>query len=106
MVTLKPGERVRVVPHPSDSWTCQSWNGMVTSTWSGTDADTNSIDFFSFTIPYSRFRFGELLVQVDKGDVQRCGVVNGPGNLWMMPNRPNGKNTGEIRIKLVPVDDE
>ena len=114
MMTLKPGERIRVVPHPSDTWTCQSWVGMTTTTWSGTDITRTVRDgagdaitvFFSFTVPYSNFRFGALLTQVDRGDIQNCGIVSGPGNLWMLPNRPGGKNSGEIRIKLVPVDDE
>jgi hypothetical protein len=60
----------------------------------------------SFSVPYSSFRFGELLVAVDKGTPQSCGVVSGPGPLWIMPNRPSGDNKGQIRIKLLPVDDD
>lgn len=112
VATLKPGQRVRVVPHPSDTWTCQSWTGMVSSTWAGTEVTRQGRDgveitmLLSFSTPYSSFRFGELLCQVDKGDPQSCGVISGPGNVWMVPNRPGGDNKGEIRIKLVPVDDE
>ncbi len=112
VATLKPGQRVRIVPHPSDTWTCQSWTGMVSSTWAGTEVTRQGRNggevtmLLSFSTPYSGFRFGELLCQVDKGDPQSCGVVSGPGPLWMVPNRPSGDNKGEIRIKLVPVDDE
>ena len=109
MMTLKPGERIRVVPHPADSWICQSWNTVVTTTWSGTDFDRRSdspTTRLLFTLPYERYRLGELLAQVDKGDAQRCGVLTGPGPLWMLPNRPDGQNSGEIRIKLIPVNDE
>lgn len=112
VATLKPGQRVRVVPHPSDTWSCQSWTGMVSSTWAGTDVTRQGRDggevtmLLSFSTPYSAFRFGELLCQVDKGDPQSCGVISGPGPVWMIPNRPGGDNKGEIRIKLVPVDDE
>jgi hypothetical protein len=109
MMALKAGERIRVVPHPSDSWTCQSWNGMVTTTWAGTNingARRQGTYYYSYFAPYPNFRFGEMLVQLDKGEVQRCGVINGPGNLWMVPNRSDGRNSGEIRLKLVSIDDE
>ena len=112
VATLKPGQRVRVVPHPSDTWSCQSWTGMVSSTWAGTEVTRQGRNggeitmLLSFSTPYSAFRFGELLCQVDKGDPQSCGVITGPGPVWMIPNRPGGENKGEIRIKLVPVDDE
>ena len=114
MMTLKPGERIRIVPHPSDTWTCQSRAGITTTTWTGIDVNRTvrdgggeaNADFINGTAPYTSFRFGALLAQVDKGEPQSCGIVSGPGNLWMLPNRPGGKNSGEIRVKLVPVDDE
>ncbi len=116
LLSLKPGERIRVVPNPTDSWTCQSWNGKITTTWSGVDSISQGAGnggrandvllFSSFYAPYSNFRFGELLFQVEQGDPQSCGVAIGPGRLWMMPNRPGGDSKGQIRVKLVAVDDE
>ena len=110
VASLKPGQQMRVVPNPADSWTCQSWNGLVTTTWSGIDEirqrDSTILLATSFSVPYSSFRFGELLVAVDKAAPQSCGVINGPGPVWIMPNRPSGDNKGQIRVKLLSVDDE
>lgn len=116
LVSLKPGERIRIVPNPSDSWTCQSYNGKITTTWSGVEdifatngrngRTNDTLLFASFTAPYSNFRFGELLFAVEQGDAQSCGIATGPGRLWMMPNRPDGDSKGQIRVKLVAVDDE
>ena len=119
MMSLKPGERIRIVPNPTDSWTCQSWGGKITTTWSGVDSSRERVSgngrnrgnedlllFSSFSAPYSNFRFGELLFQVEQGDMQSCGIAAGPGRLWMIPNRPGGDCKGQIRVKFVAVDDE
>ena len=115
VATLKPGQRFRVVPNPADTWTCQSWVGATTCTATGTNLvrkardGENSISSsfdLSYSSPYPDFRFGELLVQVDKGDPKSAGIIEGPGNVWIIPNANSGERKGAIRIKLVAVDDE
>ncbi len=113
MMSLKPRERIRVVPSPTDTWTCQSWNGKITTTSSGVDrthtrtnGNEDLLMYSSFDTPYPNFHFGELLIQVEQGDLQSCGIATGPGRLWMIPNRPGGECKGQIRVKLVAVDDE
>jgi len=115
VATLKPGQRFRVVPNPADTWTCQSWIGATTCTASGTSLvrkardgeDSISSSFYlSYSSPYPDYRFGELLVQIDKGDPKSAGIIDGPGNVWIIPNAGNGERKGAIRIKLVAVDDE
>lgn len=116
VMSLKPGQHIRVVPHPTDSWTCQSWTGSVTCTATGTetgggnnrrarDRELNGA-FLGYDAPYQTGRFGELLMQVDKGETMSCGIAVGPGPVWVMPNAPAGERKGQIRIKLVAVDDE
>ncbi len=116
VATLKPGQRVRVVPHPADSWTCQSWSRTITCTSRGVasvyrkssskDDDSESSSYYSYSTPYPNCRFGELVVAVEKGDGQSCGIISGPGNVWLMPNAQDGDRKGQIRVKLVAVDDE
>lgn len=119
MMSLKSGDRIRIVPNPTDSWTCQSWGGKITTTWTGVDSARNILNgnartrgnedlllFSSYSTPHSNFRFGELLFQVEQGDMQSCGIATGPGRLWMIPNRPSGECKGQIRVKFVAVDDE
>lgn len=115
IATLKPGQRFRVVPNPADTWTCQSWLGATTCTATGTTLKRQTRDgqgssfssiLLTYETPYPAYRFGELLVQVDKGDPKSAGVVDGPGNIWIIPNAPGGDRKGQIRVKLVAVDDE
>lgn len=115
VATMKPGQRFRVVPNPADTWTCQSWLGATTCTAAGTTLTRKSRNgqdgitttyLLSYQTPYPNYRFGELLVQVDKADPVPCGVIDGPGNVWIIPNAPSGERKGQIRIKLVAVDDE
>jgi hypothetical protein len=112
IATLKPDQRFRVVPNPADSWTCQSWYGEVTCTSDGsvprqvTDNDTTVVRSSSFESPHPNFPYGALLVQVDKAEAKLAGVISGPGNVWIIPNAGAGDRKGQIRVKLVPVDDE
>ena len=115
VATLKPGQRFRVVPNPADTWTCQSWVGATTCTATGAnvarkgrtaDDRLSSSYYLSYSTPYPDFRFGEMLVQVDKGEPKSAGIIDGPGNVWIIPNANSGERKGSIRIKLVAVDDE
>ncbi len=112
IATMKSEQRFRVVANPADTWTCQSWYGAVTCSSSGADPrqrtirDTNVIFSSTFESPYPDFRYGALLVQVDKSEPKPAGLISGPGNIWIIPNASTGERKGQIRIKLVPVDDE
>jgi hypothetical protein len=109
IATLKPDQRFRVVPNPADSWTFQSYFGATTCSSNGAEPrrleNTRIIISSAFDSPNPNFRPGALLVQVDKGEAKLAGVISGPGNVWIIPNAGDGDRTGQIRIKLVQVDD-
>ncbi len=109
LIQLAAGQTVRVVPHPSDQWTLDGRNGKFTSTWTGITqprAKPNSPPPQALPRPtYRGFRTGELLVQVGENPLQRADLCEGPGALWMVPNRSTtGTSDGEIRVKLIPLD--
>ena len=113
VATLKAGQRMRVVPHPADSWTCTSWYGAVTCTAAGAapmrkrKSDDDTVFYSSsFETPYPDYRYGALLVSVDKAEPKLAGVIDGPGNIWVIPNASAGERKGQIRIKIIAVDDE
>ncbi len=104
IIFVNHGESIRIVPHPTDTWICQGLNEKVISTWSGSNLFyQNGASIITNGIPAKRFRFGELLCQVGKGELQSCGIIAGPGPVWLIPNRTNGENKGEIRYKLIPI---
>ncbi len=107
---LTAGQTLRVVPHPSDQWTLENRNGKFTSTWTGLTPQRpkpNSPPPVPLPRPTHRgFFAGELLVQVGDNALQRAGLCEGPGALWLVPNRSVAATSdGEIRVKLIPVDD-
>lgn len=112
VITMRADQRFRVIPNPADTWTCQSYWGPVICNSAGADPykrinrDVDVILSSSFETPYPNFRYGALLVQVDKGEPKPAGIISGPGNVWIIPNAGTGERKGQIRIKLVPVDDE
>ena len=110
LTQLTEGQAIRVVPHPSDQWTLESRNGKFTSTWTGLTpqrAKPNAPPPQALPKPtYRGVRAGELLVQIGENPLQRADVCEGPGALWLVPNRAtNGTSDGEIRVKLIPLDE-
>lgn len=107
-VQLKEGQSMRIVAHPSDEWKIQSGSTPITTTWSGlaSKRQANGKMAPGPRGPYRAFRIGELLMQVGNEEAPtRLGIVEGPGTVWLLPNRPEGDNQGIIRVKVVPIDD-
>lgn len=107
---LAAGQTLRVVPHPSDQWTLETRNGKFTSTWTGLVPQRpkpNEPPPVPLPRPSNRgFFAGELLMQIGDNPLQRAALCEGPGALWLVPNRSNAAtSTGEIRVKLIPLDD-
>lgn len=108
-VVLRPGDQVRVVPHPTDRWTIQArgWGPERTFTYQGRkngDGDVWYGDGYQAGVPY-----GSLCMVIGNGKRQVAGIAVGPGALWFEPNRPSDDivtMTGSIRVKLVPLADD
>lgn len=106
---LAANQTIRVVPHPSDQWSLENRNGKFTSTWTGLApkrAKPNSPPPVALPrAEYRGFLAGELLVQVGDNPLQRVSTCEGPGAVWLVPNRSkSATNDGEIRVKLLPVE--
>jgi hypothetical protein len=130
-ITLSAGERVRVVPHPTDQWhfTGGGWSEDIDVTYkglvyrhysSGGSGNSNgggngngngggtgsSSSGFSW---YGNGKFHDCCMSLKVGDSeeQLPGIVKGPGHLWIMPHNNDGRlGSGTIRVKLVPVADD
>jgi hypothetical protein len=96
-ISLTAGQKVQVVPHPTDTWSA-SFNG-----------NKDSYDWHGD----GRFRFArgdlyvmELGMYLDTAKKRSIGVITGPGRLFLGPNDPfNFATGGAIRVKLLPVDE-
>ena len=117
-VVLKAGESIRVVPHPTETWTVEaSYQGLVTCTWKGQServrANGRTTIYWDYDVRNSELPFGALLVWLDNdNDKGRMpGVITGPGQVYLSTNRSagifaNGTQKGQIRVKIIPVKDD
>jgi hypothetical protein len=93
-VTLAPGQKIRVVPHPTETWRITDFRGVTQTTWKG-DAS-------------GRRSFGSLQCQVGDGTEQAPGIISGSGPLVLFAlvpamRRARVQVAGTIRVKLLPV---
>jgi hypothetical protein len=108
-VTLKAGQKVRVVPHPTDTWNGVDFfrgEDTVAYTWKG------AIDS-----PMARFEAQNgqgkkslpmmaLACQIDNLPKHPPGLFSGPGKLTLMVNDPwHSASNGVIRVKFLMLDE-
>jgi hypothetical protein len=106
-IFLKPGMRLRVVPHPTETWTLLGWYGG----GGNVDAKGNSPGrrrsyyYFSYgdaaDVPY-----GAMIMYIENGAHMKPGVVEGTGRLYLAPSGNDGEGKGAIRAKIIPVSDD
>ena len=106
-IALGASERVRVVPHPTDTWTIvvdtvfDSKDRSASCNWRGYDSQ----------IHYSgqgSSNPGALMAWVETREKQNAGILSGPGRIYFSPHIlwSTGDRSGTIRVKLVPVADD
>jgi hypothetical protein len=92
-ISLSNGQKVRVVPHPSETWKVTDLRGVSQeTTWKGGMAGRRAL--------------GSLQCQVGDGSEQSPGVVTGTGQLVLfalIPNQRRFQVSGTIRVKILPV---
>jgi len=112
---LGDGERVRIVASPTDLWHWNNGNNQdTTGTASGGVSDTyqyteTGSDHHMHTYSYSSnsMHQGIMTFCVGDGTHTPLGIATGPGPLFVEPENPYSYfGTGEIRIKILKVDDD
>ena len=91
--TLAAGERIRIVPHPQDTWTFADGRSCTARGMPSTSSGTNAT-----------FPGGCLLVQLGNIPPIYFTEIAGPGAVFLLPNRPSGALHGVIRVKLLTLD--
>jgi hypothetical protein len=89
-VTLKEGQKIRVVPHPTETWKIDDRGNVLKTTWKGGMA--------------GRRAAGSLQCRVGDGIEQSPGIISGTGqlSLFALGNRKLSIS-GTIRVKILPV---
>ena len=89
-VMLKEGQKIRVVPHPTETWKIDDRGTVLKTTWKGGMAGRRAV--------------GSLQCRVGEGIEQTPGVITGTGQLSLFPltNRRLALS-GSIRVKILPV---
>lgn len=111
-INLAAGQKVRLVPHPTDTWSFRdTWdNGADQCTGYGSEKMRTFSTFSMLGTPRSdRLKMGEVCASVGDSDgFQARGQVEGPGLLYIRPyvgsyNSYIGE--GKIRVKVITRDD-
>lgn len=114
-VSLGAGERVRIVAHPTDTWTIESsWEGRQEVGWRGyvrtyqTSWSDGSTTTHAYSLDPGEFNTGALTAWIGAGPKQVGGIVSGPGVLFFAMHTRWGtkERTGTLRVKLLPVTDD
>ncbi|MBA3937288.1 MAG: hypothetical protein H0X38_07490, partial [Planctomycetes bacterium] len=116
-LVLEPGESVRVVPHPTETWSfLVEVKDHVVCTWKGVERsvslelnDGNTITHITHRLGSQGYLYGSVLMWFDVNQKKQVGVINGPGRLWFGPSTDRtveGSTNGTIRLKIVRLDGE
>lgn len=89
-VTLKEGQKIRVVPHPTETWKIDDRGTVLKATWKGSMAGRRAV--------------GSLQCRVGDGIEQTPGIITGTGTLVLFPlGFKRLELSGSIRVKVLPV---
>lgn len=89
-ITVSEGQKIRVVPHPTETWKIDDRGNILTTTWKGGMS--------------GRRAAGSLQCRVGAGIEQTPGIITGSGqlSLFALANR-RIVVSGAIRVKILPV---
>lgn len=101
-VMLRAGQRARVVPHPTDTWTFHSYfsNGPREVTYKGQEFARGAFIMMDNGEDWS-FPLGALIMYTDENSKAKAGVIEGPGHIILRSSRPSYGNRGAIRVKIL-----
>jgi hypothetical protein len=110
-LTLGPGDKVRIVPHPTDTWTMDfgayTWPGGLSNVFD-TDATGNIPKENTFRHMHGGGLgvIGVMMVRIGGEAPVHPGVIQGEGKVEVGPNLPGGVGEGRIRIKVLVIPDD
>jgi hypothetical protein len=118
-VTLGKGNKVKVVPHPTDTWAISLYNDTYKTDYLGvkqksytvqtgdTEGHGGGHDAVDNGDP--TYLLGELVVTLVNGKTRtrfHAGVIENEGDMLLGPNLNSGSGTkGMIRVKLMSMDE-
>lgn len=109
---LTAGKKYRIVPHPTDTWQPTSYysNGNSKSvTWKGA-SQTYTVNGRVYSYASTGdFLEGAMVMQVENGKWMKPGLIEGDGRVWLGPYSDyswGAGGKGEIRVKILPADEE
>ena len=116
-LTLTPGAKFRIVPHPTDQW---QWNSYYSSFSSSSGNGQKEVNYKGLVQTYTSggvvysyneggINDGALVMQIESGAWMKPGLIEGDGRVYLGPYSRysyglGGK--GEIRCKIMTVTDE
>ncbi len=100
---IAKGERLRVVPHPTETWTCDFGHGPHTADWHG-DVRPRAYFYPSNDL----YPISALAVQIESGTWMKPGIIEGDGRIFMGPycGQYCTSSSGAIRVKVILIEDD
>jgi hypothetical protein len=117
-ITLGKGDKVKVVPHPTDTWKISLYTDNMTTNYLGVKQKSYTIQtgdteghggHEAVDNGDPTYLLGELVVTLVNGKTRtrfHAGVIENEGEMLLGPNLNSGSGTkGMIRVKLVSMDE-
>jgi hypothetical protein len=108
-VRITKGQRLRIVPHPTDTWTSDYWSEPITVTWRG-EVQTTTFNGRTILLGSTsrQFPIASLVVQVETGKWMKPGIIEGEGRIFMGPycGSYSAGGKGVLRVKIMAVEDD
>lgn len=112
-VLLEPGESVRIVAHPTDTWSfvvdskehvVTGWRGKPTSVGIMTGDGNGGSRYGYVRLGVQGIPYGAVLMWIDTNKRQLADEITGPGHVWLGPSSEHTAEsncTGAIRVKII-----
>lgn len=111
-LVLKPGLKVRIVPHPTErlhmdyhnyTWPKPGWGNMFETNSFGRDKE----DRGRWMTGEVKILIGAIVMAIEKGEPKLAGVLEGTGRVYLGPFLPgSGSGKGVMRVKVLQVEED